>query len=72
MLCDFDNMDLFTMEQKILEVKELLKFLNEEYHMDSYFSDTLPYFNGSSLLSKSANFVDGLIHGEYPEETELR
>ena len=57
MICDFDNMDLSVMEQKILEVKEMLAYLNDNY-------DDFPYniyFQGSSVLQTAAAFVDDVI-----------
>ena len=64
---DFDNMDLCVMEQKILEVKELLSYLNDSYEKFPY--DV--YFEGSSWLRKAASYVDDvLIHQNYGESTD--
>jgi len=65
MICDFDNMDLCVMEQKILEVKEMLAYLNDNYEDFPY----NVYFDGSTLLKTAAAFVDDvLIHGERSDD----
>ena len=58
MTTDFDTLSLEEIEQKLLEAKELLRYLEETY--PSF--EPKWYLLGSELLQRSAAFVDDEIH----------
>ena len=44
---DFDSMTLEQMREKLLEAKEILKYLNDEYDLDSIVREKLDDFQDS-------------------------
>lgn len=55
---DYDNLDLLVLEQRIYDVKEILRYLAETY--PTFDADI--YMQGSTLLQRAGSFVDGEIH----------
>jgi glutathione S-transferase len=55
---DYDNIDLFVLEQRIYDVKEILRYLAETF--PTFDADI--YMQGSTLLQRAGSFIDGEIH----------
>lgn len=79
MIVNFDDISFSDMRKKLLEAKEILRYLNDNYLMDSLENKKI-YADGSSRLGEAASFVDDLmllsydsvevgeISGDDPEE----
>lgn len=71
MITDFSNLTLPEIRKKLLETKELLRYLDEEYNLDLN-NLVKPYRDGSELLAQAASYVDQLILlSEDPEQLDL-
>ena len=55
---DYDNIDLFELEQRLYDAKEILRYLAETFPT---FNAEL-YMNGSTILQNAGAFIDGEIH----------
>lgn len=60
MVCDFTDVSLKDLRKKLLEAKEILRYLNDEYFIDRMV-DSRPYAEGVTLLREAADFVDNVI-----------
>lgn len=60
MVCDFSDTSLKDLRKKLLEAKEVLRYLNDEYFLDRMVEGH-PYGDGSVLLRKAADYLDGII-----------
>lgn len=71
MITDFSDLTLPEIRRKLLETKELLRYLDEEYNLDLN-NLVKPYRDGSELLAQAASYVDRLIlFSEDPEQLNL-
>lgn len=55
---DYDNIDLFELEQRLYDAKEILRYLAETFPT---FDGEL-YLKGSTILQNAGSFIDGEIH----------
>lgn len=55
---DYDNIDLFELEQRLYDAKEILRYLAETFPT----FDAELYMNGSTILQNAGSFIDSEIH----------
>lgn len=55
---DYDHLDLFVLEQRLYDAKEILRYLAETF--PTFDADI--YMQGSTLLQRAGSFIDNEIH----------